>query len=468
VTAALLDGSAEAITTAIRTGAASAREIVQETLSRIEARSGALGAFTDITATRALAKADAIDAARARKASLGPLAGAPFAVKNLFDIEGLPTRAGSKINRDLAPAIADATLIARLEAAGALLVGALNMGEYAYDFTGENAHDGPSRNPHDLERMTGGSSGGSAAAVAGGLVPIALGTDTNGSIRVPSSLCGLFGLKPTYGRLSRAGVFPFAASLDHVGPLARSAADLALCYDAVLGRDDADSAQADIPATPVTPTLKTGVAGLRIATLGGYFARSAEASAFSAVESVARALKAKRVVELPEADQARSAAYLITMVEGAALHLERLRERAADFDPDVRDRLFAGAMLPGAWVMQAQKFRRRFRAATLALFRDVDILLAPATPCRAPKLGQKTFVLDGREMLVRPNMGLFTQPISFIGLPAVAAPVWTEGEKLPIGVQIIAAPWREDLALRIAWALERDGVVRAPVAKFTV
>ncbi len=131
-----------------------------------------------------------------------------------------------------------------------------------------------------------------------------------------------------------------------------------------------------------------------------------------------------------------------------------MRERAADFDPDVRDRLIAGAMLPGAWVVQAQKFRRRFRAQALALFADVDILLAPATPCRAPKLGQKTFVLDGREMLVRPNIGLFTQPISFIGLPVVTAPVWTEGEKLPIGVQIIAAPWREDLALRVAWALE--------------
>ncbi len=170
------------------------------------------------------------------------------------------------------------------------------------------------------------------------------------------------------------------------------------------------------------------------------------------------------MVKLPAAEQARSAAYLISMVEGAALHLERLRTRAQDFDPDVRDRLMAGAMLPGAWIAQAQKLRRRFRAETLALFRDVDILLAPATPCRAPRLGQKTFVLDGKEMLVRPNLGLFTQPISFIGLPVVAAPVWTEGERLPIGVQIIAAPWREDFVLRAAWALEQGGVVRAPVA----
>jgi aspartyl-tRNA(Asn)/glutamyl-tRNA(Gln) amidotransferase subunit A len=467
VTAALLDGSAHAIAEAVRTGAASARTIAQEALNRIKTRNSALGAFTDVTAARALAKAEAIDSARARGESLGPLAGAPFAVKNLFDIEGLPTRAGSKINRDRPPATADATVIARLEAAGAVLVGSLNMGEYAYDFTGENAHDGPSRNPHDLERMTGGSSGGSAAAVAGGLVAIALGSDTNGSIRVPSSLCGVFGLKPTYGRLSRAGVFPFVASLDHVGPFARSADDLARACDAMLGRDDADPAQADMPATPASPTLGEGAKGLRIARLGGYFASSADPGAIAAVDAVARALKADRTVELAQADAARSAAYLITMVEGAALHLERLRTRRQDFDPEVADRLIAGAMLPGAWVAQAQKFRRRFRADALKLFRDVDILLAPATPCRAPKLGQKTFLLGGREMLVRPNLGLFTQPISFIGLPVVAAPVREPGERLPIGVQIIAPPWREDLALRVASALERDGVVRAPVAKYS-
>jgi AtzE family amidohydrolase len=465
--AALLDESAQAIAAAVSKGAVSAREIAQESLNRIKVRNGALGAFTDVTAKRALARADAVDRARARGESLGPLAGAPFAVKNLFDVAGLPTRAGSKINRDRPPAEADATVISRLEAAGGVLVGTLNMGEFAYDFTGENAHDGPSRNPHDLEHMTGGSSGGSGAAVAGGLVPIALGSDTNGSIRVPSSFCGLFGLKPTYGRLSRAGAFPFVASLDHVGPFARSVSDLALSYDAMLGRDDRDPAQADVTPATATPTLNDGVAGLRIARLGGYFARSADPSAISAVDTIARSLKAGRVVELAAADQARSAAYLITMAEGAALHLERLRTRAKDFDPDVRDRLTAGAILPGAWITQAQRFRRRFRAEALALFRDVDLLLAPATPCRAPKIGQKTFVLDGREMLVRPNIGLFTQPISFIGLPVVAAPVWTDGQRLPIGVQIIAAPWREDLALRVARALERDGVVSAPVARLS-
>jgi 1-carboxybiuret hydrolase len=464
VTLQLLDGSARAIAAAVRDGAVSAREVAEAALKRIETRNGKLGAFTDVTAERALARAQAIDEARARKESLGPLAGAPFAVKNLFDIEGLATRAGSKINRERQPAEHDATLVSRLEKAGAILVGALNMGEYAYDFTGENSHDGPSRNPHDLAHMSGGSSGGSGSAVAGGLVPVALGSDTNGSIRIPSSFCGIFGLKPTYGRLSRAGSFPFVASLDHLGPLARSVEDLALAYDAMLGPDPADPAQAPVHPTPTAASLEGGIADLRIARLGGYFARSGEPSAFAAVERIARALRAERVVELAEAGRARSAAYLITMAEGAALHLERLKARAADFDPDVRDRLIAGAMLPGSWIAQAQKFRRRFREEALALFREVDVLIAPATPTRAPRLGQRTFVLDGKEMLVRPNNGIFTQPISFIGLPVVAVPVWTAGEKLPIGVQIIAPPWREDLALRVARALERDGVVGAPIA----
>ena len=461
----LLDGSAETIAAAVRAGEVCARAVIEATLARIAERNGKLGAFTDITAARALARAEALDAARARGETLGPLAGAPFAVKNLFDVKGLSTRAGSRINRERASADDDATLVKRLEAAGAILVGALNMGEYAYDFTGENAHDGPARNPHDLGHMTGGSSGGSGAAVAGGLTPIALGSDTNGSIRVPASFCGLFGLKPTYGRLSRAGTFPFVASLDHLGPFARSAGDLAASFDAMQGADSGDAAQSPMPVLPTRGLVEQGAKGLRIAKLGGYFARGGEPAAFEAVERVAKALKAERTVELPGAEIARAAAYLITMTEGAALHLDRLRERADDYDPDVRDRLIAGAMLPGVWSVRAQKYRRLFRDEALKLFGQVDVLLAPATPCRAPVSGQKTFVLDGKEMLVRAHIGLFTQPISFIGLPVVAAPVWSAGETLPIGVQVIAPAWREDLALRVARQLEREGVARAPVAR---
>ena len=214
--------SAAAIARAVTEGKTSALAVIEAALARITQYDPILNSFTAVVADRARKRAHAIDGAHAKGRPLGPLAGVPFAVKNLFDVAGLATLAGSKINRRRPPALRDGPLIERLEAAGAVLVGALNMGEYAYDFTGENIHDGPSRNPHDPKRMTGGSSGGSGAAVAGGLVPIALGSDTNGSIRVPSSLCGIFGLKPTYGRLPRTRTFPFVSSFDHLGPFART------------------------------------------------------------------------------------------------------------------------------------------------------------------------------------------------------------------------------------------------------
>ena len=455
--------SASEIVKAVSSGKLSALEVTEQALARIDRHDGILNSFTDVTAARARARARAVDAAIEAGKNVGPLAGVPFAVKNLFDVKGLATRAGSKINRDLPPASRDATLIERMEAAGAVLVGALNMGEYAYDFTGENVHDGPSRNPHDPTRMSGGSSGGSGSAVGGALVPIALGSDTNGSIRVPSSFCGIFGLKPTYGRLSRARSFPFVASLDHLGPLARNVRDLALAYDAMQGPDADDAACTARAPEPAAGLLAQNIGGLRIAIAGGYFQKNLFPEAIEAVAHVAKALGTSRVVDVPEAGRARAAAYVITTTEGASLHLDRLRKRPNDFDPAVRDRLIAGAMVPAALVDRAQKFRRWYRARMLELFKSVDVLIAPATPCVAPKLGQVNFTLDGVELPVRANIGVHTQPISFIGLPVVAVPVPLK--PVPIGVQLIAAPWREDIALRVAYALERMGAVAAPAPR---
>ena len=452
--------SAAEIAQAVAAGSISAVSATEAALARIAKHDSILNSFTDVTADRARAKARAVDAAVAAGQKVGPLAGVPFAVKNLFDVQGLSTRAGSKINRDLKPSPRDATLIERMEASGAVLVGALNMGEYAYDFTGENVHDGPSRNPHDHSRMSGGSSGGSGGAVGGALVPLALGSDTNGSIRVPSSFCGIFGLKPTYGRLSRARSFPFVASFDHLGPFARNVGDLALAYDAMQGPDADDAACSTRPVEPVASLLTQDIGNLRIAIAGGYFQRNVFPEAVEAVARVTKALGVTHTVEIPEAARARAAAYVISTTEGASLHLDRLRQRPGDFDPAVRDRLLAGAMVPAPLVDRAQKFRRWYRAQVLELFKSVDVIIAPATPCVAPKLGQATFVLDGVELPVRANIGIHTQPISFIGLPVVAVPVPLE--PMPIGVQIIAAPWREDIALRVALALERMGVVAAP------
>lgn len=449
--------TATAITAAFASGDLSALEIVSATLDRIATDNPALNAFTEITADRALSEAEALDRQKLSGVAVPPLAAVPYAVKNLFDIEGVTTLAGARLLSVNPPAQQDATVVQRLQKAGGLLTGALNMDALAYGFTTENTHYGACRNPHDPERTAGGSSGGSGAAVAAGLVPFALGSDTNGSIRVPASLCGVFGLKPTYGRLPRTGSFPFVHSLDHLGPLASCVDDLALAYDLMQGFDAGDSACVQRPFESCRVELKRGSDGLRIARLGGYFDNNAGPLARAAAERAAQALGSADVIELPEVAAARSAAFIITAAEGGALHLDALRERPEDFEPLSRERLVAGALIPADWVTRAQRFRAWFRQQVLALFRDVDVLIAPATPVTAILLGQETLEINGRKLPARPSMGLLTQPISFIGLPVTVAPFWMEGSKLPIGVQLIAPPWREDLCLRAAWALQAGG-----------
>ena len=434
--------AAREIADAVRARRTTARDVVAAALLRIKAGDPALNCFTAITGERALADAARVDRLIGEGRDPGPLAGVPFAAKNLFDVAGVVTLAGSRINLDRPAPARDAAAVAALTRAGAVLVGTTNMEEYAYGFTTENAHFGATRNPHDPARVAGGSSGGSAAAVAAGLAPLALGTDTNGSIRVPAALCGVFGLKPTYGRVSRAGVFPLAASLDHVGPFARSVHDLALAYDALQGPDPADPACSARPAARVLPELSRGTAGLRIAVAGGHFARGAAPEALAAVERVAQALGAGRRVTVPEAHRAR----------------------AADFDPITRDRFLAAALLPAALYVQAQRFRAWFRARVHALFQDVDVLLAPTTPYPAPPIGApRTTTVGGSEVMTRPHLGVFTQPLSFIGLPVLSVPVVQPGA-LPLGVQLVAAPFAEAALLRVASALEAEGVVAAPLA----
>ena len=461
---------------AVRAGQMLAVEALEQCIARIEATDHRVNAFTDGTFERAEREARAVDALRAQGGGSGnklpPLAGLPYAVKNLFDIEGTTTRAGSKLRHGEPPARADAVLVQRLRDAGAVLLGALNMDEFAYGFTTENSHYGACRNPHVLQRTAGGSSGGSGAAVAAAQVPVSLGSDTNGSIRVPSSLCGVFGLKPTFGRLSRRGSFPFVASIDHLGPFARSVEDLAASYDAMQGPDALDPG---CHATRVQPTLATlqaglgrGSSGLRIGVLSGYFEEHAGPAARKAIDLAAAALNAQRGVTWPDAAMARAAAFITTASEGGALHLPSLRERAHEFEPLSVDRFIAGALQPAEWYLRAQRFRRLYRERVLALFKDWDVLLAAATPVQATPLGSEQFDLNGTLVPTRPSMGLLTQPISYSGCPVVAVPLWPDGlpgvHGLPIGVQVIAAPWREDLALRVARVLEASGVARAPQA----
>ncbi len=436
-------------------------EVTVSALDRAEALNPKLNCFSAIFRDSALIAAAAVDRKIQRGIDPGPLAGVPFAVKNLFDIKGVTTLAGSKILWDSKPAEQDATAVAKLRAAGAVLIGANHMDEFAYGFTTQNSHYGPTRNPHDTDRTAGGSSGGSAASVAARIVPLNLGSDTNGSIRLPAAFCGIFGLKPTLRRLSRAGAFPFVDGLDHIGPFARSVRDLALAYDLMQGPDPRDPFCRQRPVEPTLPTLDMPNGRLRIGSLGGWFREGATADVLKSTDTVLSALGAHRTVSLTGVAEARAAAFCLTAAAGAALHRDNLRTRPQDFDPATRDRLFAGTLLPESVIRRARLIRQSFRDHIRALFETFDILIAPVAPCSAPRLDQTTFDFGGRTLLLRPNIGLYTQPLSFIGLPIVTVPVEGDGA-LPAGVQIIAAPWREETALRVAAKLEREGVVGSP------
>jgi len=446
---------------AVREGRISALSLVESLFERIAEMNPRLNCFTDVFVARARREAAAIDTLVAQGRDPGPLAGIPFGVKDNYDVAGRVTTAGSIINQALPPAAEDAALIRRLTRAGAVLLGTQNMDEFAYGFTTENAHYGPTHNPLDTARSAGGSSGGSAAAVAAGLCDFSLGTDTNGSIRVPASFCGLFGLKPSFGRLPRTGTFPFVHDLDHLGVFARSTADLAAVYDAIQGGDPGDLACADLPTAATLPGLDEPLTG-RVGILTGWFDDLADDQGRDAAAQAGAALGVSGKIALPGAAQARAAAFVLTCASGANLHFDALRTRAQDFDPATRDRLLAGALLPANPVLQAQRYRTVFREQALEAFSRFDLLIAPATPCSAPLLGQPTIRVGGEDVPTRANIGLLTQPLSFIGLPIVAVPI--RNGAMPIAVQLIAPPWREDLALRAAAQLERAGVARGPDA----
>ncbi|MDA8490498.1 AtzE family amidohydrolase [Kluyvera sp. Awk 3] len=445
---------------ALASGELSAREIARSTLEKIALRNPQLNAWTHVSEKRMLAEADNIDTLRRESKPLPALAGVPYAVKNLFDVAGHTTLAGAELLSDRPAATADSWAVRQLHSAGALLSGMLNMDAYAYGFTTENSHYGATHNPHDLSRIAGGSSGGSAAAVAAGLVSFSLGSDTNGSIRVPASLCGIFGLKPTFGRLSRSGSHPFVASLDHIGPFARSVGDLSAVYDALQGRDPADGFQADKASDRTMNLLSRGLDGLRCATLGGYFATWCDNDARAAVELVAHALDVQDELLFAQAELARSAAFIVSASEGGNQYLPELRRQPDRFEPHSRERLLAGAMIPSAWYIQAQRFRRHAQQMFKTLFAHADVLIAPATPCSATLIGDQTMEINGQALPVRASMGMLTQPISFLGLPVVTVPLRTAGG-LPIGVQLIAAPFNEQACLRVARVLEEMGLTES-------
>ncbi|MDO7840708.1 AtzE family amidohydrolase [Sphingomonas immobilis] len=418
----------------VRGGRVRALQIVEEALAALVRDD--LVAVTRVLADRARAEAAAVDATVAAGGDPGPLAGVPYGVKDLFDVAGLPTHAGSTLYAGAPPASGDAEAIRRLRAAGAVLVATLNMDEFAYGFATINATYGTTRNPHDPSRLAGGSSGGSAAIVAVGVLPFSLGSDTNGSIRVPASLTGVYGLKPAHGSLPMAGVFPFADSFDDIGPFARSAAALKLVCE-VLGGAAIDGS------------------GLRIAILGGRFRENADPDALAAMAEIAPDAP---VIELPDIARARSAAFVITASEGGTFHRAALARDAMAFDPATRDRLLAGALIPRGLYDEAQAFRAAFKARIAAMLADYDVLLAPATPTTAPEIADPRIVIDGALSPARADLGIHTQPISFLGLPALSVPLRRPG-RLPLGLQLIGRPGGEGALFAFARAIEEKGVV---------
>ena len=433
------------IAQAIRDRRALARDVVTAALERVSVVNPALKAFTLVLTERALAVADRVDRIVSAGGDPGPLAGVPFAAKNLFDIAGVVTRAGAIVTAGDAPARRDADVVAAWERAGAILIGATNMDEFAYGFTTENAHDGTTANPHDVTRLAGGSSGGSAAAVGAGIVPLALGSDTNGSIRVPSANCGIFGMRTTFGAVSLRGAYPFAQSLDTAGPMARTAHDLALAFGPLF-----PGAIDPLPGSP-----------LRVARLGGYFDDGCVPAVRAAVDRVARALAVEGPpLVLAEARQAREAAFIITAAEGGELHAGRLGGRYDDYDPKTRDRLLAGAVMPAQWYVRARRFGSVFRSVVRKLFEQYDVLLAPTIPYPATEIGGTTIVIDGVATETRQNVGMFTQPITLAGVPVVTVPVVDPGA-MPVGVQLIGRPNEDAMLIDVAMQLESAGIVGA-------
>ncbi len=446
-------------------------EVVRAHLDRIAALDPKLRAFITVCADAALESARAAEADLMAGRPVGPLHGVPWAPKDLYSTKGIRTTGGSKILADAVPA-ADATVVARLARAGAILLGKLNMHEFAYGPEGLNAHYGDTRNPWsaDAHRVAGGSSSGSGAAVAAGLTPGSLGSDTGGSIRIPASLCGITGLKPTYGRVSRAGVLPLAWSMDHVGPMTRSARDAALMLGVIAGYDPADATTSVLPVPDYGAALTGDVKGLRVGLLRAHFTDAAAPDVRTALEAAAKQLeRAGAVVDevnLTQVTHVAAASAAIVASEALAYHAAWMRSRPQDYQPDVRERLRMGVFVSGAHYVRAQQLRALVsREIDEALARR-DVLLAPATPLTAPVLGERETTLGDGPSDVRAALLRCTRPFNFSGHPACAAPCGFTAGGLPIGLQIVGRPFDEATVLRVVDAYQRttDWHTRRPAA----
>lgn len=477
-------GSLAEIAASVRTGATSARAILAQSLDRVRELEGDLHCFNEVTIEHAEADADAVDRMVRSGRDPGPLAGVPVALKDNLCTEGIPTTCSSKILAGWLPPY-DATVVSRLREAGAVAVGKTNLDEFAMGSSTENSAFGPTKNPWDTGRVPGGSSGGSAAAVASGMVPLSFGSDTGGSIRQPAALCGIVGVKPTYGVVSRYGLIAFASSLDQIGPFTTTVADAALALEVIAGHDPMDSTSLDRPAPDMLSTLTDGVSGLRVGIVDDFLTDGSESSDAVVLAAAALALAGAKVdhVKIPDLLLGLPAYYLIAPAE-ASSNLSRYdgvryglrvdgpdtetmnsRTRGQGFGPEVKRRIMMGtyALSAGyydAYYGQAQKARTLVIRAFDAAYKNFDVLLTPTTPTVAFPFGSK--VDDPIEMYM---CDLCSIPSSLAGHPAVSVPFALSSEGLPIGVQVLAPALGEAVMMRVAASLETAAAreARGPV-----
>jgi aspartyl-tRNA(Asn)/glutamyl-tRNA(Gln) amidotransferase subunit A len=447
----------EELSPLLRQKALSPLELTLAYVERIEALDDATNAFITVTPEQALDTARRCESEILRGTYRGPLHGVPVALKDLYDTAGVPTTAGSKIYADRVPE-RDATIVARLRAAGAVLVGKTNLHEFAYGVTTDSSFYGPTRNPWDLRCVAGGSSGGSGAALAARLCVAATGSDTGGSIRIPAALCGVVGLKPSYGRISCHGLLPLSWTLDHSGPMARTVYATAAMLEAMADHDPLDPVSAQMAVPSYTAHLRDGVAGLRIGVdpewaLSGIHAEVR--SAFREALEVLRGLGAELVeASVPGIDEAMEAALIILMAEATSVHEEFLRTRPDDYQPDVRARLGRGFGVRGLDYARARRSGDLVRRDLGALFERIDLLATPMCAIPAPRLAQQEAAIDTGDVTVMDALTRYTRVFNLTGLPAVSIPCGFSSDALPIGLQLVGRAWDEATVLRAAYAYE--------------
>ena len=440
---------------ALRTGRLSSEELVREALRKAQ-QTARLNAFITLTAEQAIAEAQIADRELRQGQDRGPLHGIPIAHKDLVCTAGVRTTAGSKVFADYVPS-ADATVYLRLRHAGAISIGKTNLHEHAYGITSTNPHYGAVRNPCDPERIPGGSSGGSAATVAAGVVFMATGTDTGGSIRHPAACCGIVGLKPTFGRVSKAGVLPLSWSLDHVGPITRTVADAAVCYQAMAGYDPADPCSARRAVPPPVTLRGPDLRGVRLGLPENFYFEMIDPGIDRAVRALAQLAESLgaivEAVRVPDMDVLNTAAQIILGCEAATVHQDHLASRSADYGDDVRTLLSIGSLWRATDYLNAQRVRRRFRAAFRAVLDGLDALLVPATPITPPRIGQTAVNLGGTDQDVRIASTRFLRGLNPLGLPVLSIPAGMHSNGLPIGAQLIGRPWTEARLIEVGAAL---------------